>query len=148
MARPRPVPPYVRWCCRRLLERLESDLLLFRRDADSGVGDGERDPLAAPREHAVLQIGGVGRADGQVHAAVRVNLKAFDKRFLRICCRRLASVWMARGRSARDGRRTRGFGLGQVVERPLHEAVQVSEPHLPTSTTTVPDSILAGRGCR
>ena len=31
-----------------LLERLEDDLLLLRRDADAGVGDGERDDRSAP----------------------------------------------------------------------------------------------------
>ena len=46
--RPRPVPPY--WRLVRavgLLEGLEDQLLLVRRDADAGVGDRERDAVPA-----------------------------------------------------------------------------------------------------
>ena len=47
MARPRPVPPYLRLVrAVRLLERLEHDLLLVGRDADAGVADVEGNRLA------------------------------------------------------------------------------------------------------
>ena len=49
MARPRPVPPYLRLVDGiGLLERLEDDLLLFQRNADAGVGDLERHHAPAP----------------------------------------------------------------------------------------------------
>ena len=48
--RPRPVPPYLRLVrAVGLLERLEDDLLLVRRDADAGVGHREGDHRVGAR---------------------------------------------------------------------------------------------------
>src|SRR5881398_2332986 len=82
-----------------LLECLEDDLLLLRGNTDPGVGDGERDGRTTAGQHAVLQAGGSAIAMVRSTRPWWVNLKAFDRRFLRICCRRFASVWIARGRS-------------------------------------------------
>ena len=50
MARPRPVPPYLpAGAGVGLLERLEDQPLLLRRDADAGVGDVDGDAAGANR---------------------------------------------------------------------------------------------------
>ena len=47
IARPRPVPPYLLAVAEGLGELLEQLAHLLRRHADAGVGDRERDPVAA-----------------------------------------------------------------------------------------------------
>ena len=145
MARPRPVPPYLRLVRGvGLLERLEDDLLLLGRDADAGVGDLERDHGRRLAEHRMI---GAPAADGGRRRSSRtppcaVNLKAFDSRFLSTCCRRLESVMMAAPRlgstwtsndswrvsaSWRNGRATMSSRLVKKISS--------------ASTVTVPDSI-------
>ena len=126
-----------------LLERLEDDALLLRRDADAGVGDLERH-----HRRRVVEDRMIRRSSRRSTAAMlsctppcSVNLKAFDSRFFSTCCRRLQSVVMLRSvgstctsndrprlsASWRNGRVTVSCRLGSKISS--------------ASTDTVPDSI-------
>ena len=91
----------------RLLEGLEDDPLLLRRDADAGIGDLEGDDRRRVLQRRV--IGAPALAAGNTRRLTppwAVNLKAFDRRFLRTCCRRLefgddAALELGRSRTRR-----------------------------------------------
>ena len=74
-----------------LAEGLEDALLLFLRDADAGIGDGERDLRRRPP-----------RVIASSTLPFSVNLNALDSRFLRTCSSRCGSVSMRRGTIRRD----------------------------------------------
>ena len=84
-----------------LLERLEDDLLLLRRDADAGVGDLEGHHRRRLLEHRMLGAPAARRRPRRSSRTppCAVNLKALDSRFLSTCCSRLESVTMLRPRS-------------------------------------------------
>ncbi len=134
IARPRPVPPYLRLGAGvGLLERLEDQLLLLGRDADAGVADGERDDrrrdAAAPDDR--------GDQPSVTCATVidtwpcAVNLNAFESRFFRICCRRFGSLVNVRGsvRVELDLERE-ALRLGDVVEGAVDGVAQRREGDL------------------
>ena len=130
-----------------LLERLEDDLLLVRRDADAGVGDGEaRAPSPARLSVVVVRVPARRRPVRRVSDTWPwcVNLNALDSRFLMICCSRLASVKIDLrqiGIEARSWKSTL-FDFGDVAEGALDVAVQVVEAAARRRRrTTVPDSI-------
>ena len=77
-----------------LLEGLEDDALLFRRNADAGIGDLEGDHRAgAARESGDrCSSRSVARETVSRTLPCSVNLKALESRFLSTCCRRLESV--------------------------------------------------------
>ena len=93
-----------------LLERLEDDALLFRRDADAGVGDLERDTVGALPQRRMVACGQPARPRAMRSRTLpcSVNLNAFDSRFFRTCCRRFESVVMLRQAADRAGPRTTG----------------------------------------
>jgi hypothetical protein len=79
-----------------LLERLEDDPLLFRRDADASVRTSKAIPKArVSAGWSALQPLFTGDTLS-AYAALPVNLKALDSRFLSTCCSRLESVMMLR----------------------------------------------------
>ena len=113
-----------------LLERLEDDPLLLRRDADAGVGDGELDDRRRLAEDRVIRRSSrlSRRPTCSRTLPCAVNLKAFDSRFLRICSRRFESVVMWRptfGVEVRDERQRARFRL--VAEVALDRLAQVRE---------------------
>jgi hypothetical protein len=102
MARPRPVPPYLRevpasacWKASKIRRCLSGG------HADAGVLDRERDHVVG-----VAQDGWSGDQPPETMPTrtstwpVEVNFTALDSRFFRICCRRLGSLSIERGRSS------------------------------------------------
>ena len=84
-----------------LLERLEDDLLLVRRDADAGVATPRTPAPSAARFRSSFSGLQPSRAGSTVSETRPwwVNLKALESRFLMTCWSRLASVKIACGRS-------------------------------------------------
>ena len=114
-----------------LLEGLEDDLLLLRRDADAGVGDLEGDDRRrVPQDRMVRRSSrSAARETLSRTPPCSVNLKAFESRFFSTCCRRLESVtmlrpsvgssWTSKARprfsaSWRNGRATDSSEVGEV----------------------------------
>ena len=144
IARPRPGAAVLAAGARvGLLERLEDQPLLLRRDADAGVGDRERDRrLAGARTgwSAVQPDVTCRRVIATLPCAV--NLNAFDRRFLRICCSRFGSVTSARGSAESISTlNAEALRLGDLVERPVHVSRRLTNVISSGSTVTVPDSI-------
>ena len=82
-----------------LLERLEDEPLLFRRDADAGVADFDRDGALRETQNRVIRRPAATSpaARASTRGPATVNLNAFDSRFLRICCSRFGSLVNERG---------------------------------------------------
>ena len=102
-----------------LLERLEDQLLLLRRDADAGVGDRERDRRRRARQDRVIRRPARRSTCRTVIDTWpwAVNLNAFDSRFFRICCSRFGSLVNVRGSVRIDVDVERQvLRLGDVVE--------------------------------
>jgi len=93
MASPRPCRRICGWCSIGLLECLENDLLFVRGNADAGVAYGKSQDRFGLRQVSLsgLQPCFAGTTCKETFA-ISVNLKAFEKQILRICCSRLASV--------------------------------------------------------
>ena len=126
-----------------LLEGLEDEPLLLRRDADAGVLDGEGDDLLRLAQHRMIEAPARrGEADTHLHMACEVNLTALESRFLRICCRRFGSLTRMRGRS-RSNCTWNGRFLFSATCRKLRSMVsrRPAKEISSTSTVTVPDSI-------
>ena len=146
IARPRPVPPYLRLVrAVGLLERLEDDLLLVGRDADAGVAHREGDHALgarrAPRPRATSPRSPARSMSETL--PTWVNLNAFDSRFLMICCRRLMSVCMVFGSAgSRLDAGTRPASTRRCAGRcARRSAAGPRSAARSTSTATVPDSI-------
>ena len=116
-----------------LLEGLEDEPLLLRRDADAGVLDGEGDDLlgvARARGDRALQPC-VAKPTRTSTWPCAVNLTALESRFLRICCRRFESLSMQRGRSSAKLHVERQvLGLGHVPEVAIDGVAQAGEGNL------------------
>ena len=128
-----------------LLEGLEDDLLLVRRDADAGVGDRERDHGRRAAEDRVLAGPAAGgRADAQPHAALLGELERVGQQVLEHLLQPLARRSTMRGGSVRVELdvEVEPFALGHVAERAARRtrAGRRSGPRS-TSTVIVPDSI-------
>ena len=128
-----------------LLERLEDDLLLVRRDADAACRRPRRPRRGRPVEALVVVAPAlVGRLDRQRDAAVVRELEGVGQQvlddLLQPLRRRSAGTWAAAGparrRSPRPWPRPRA---GRCARRSCCRSETRSSP---TSTTTVPDSIL------
>ena len=145
MARPNPVPPYLRRRARvGLLEGLEDQPLLFRRHADAGIFDGEGDHLLGLAQHRVIDApaAAVAKPTRTATWPCEVNFTALESRFLRICCRRLASLIIARGRSSANSHVERQvLAFGHVPEVAIDVSRRPANEISSASTVTVPDSI-------
>ena len=123
-----------------LTEGLEDDLVLLGGDADAGVLDLERDPAPGRRANA--------RARPRPRS---VNFSAFDSRFFRICCSRVASVTMVRGHVRRRSRRSSSIPLsratGWKTSRQLVDAAAPARSSPAARPACRPRS-WTGRGCR
>ena len=115
-----------------LLEGLEDQPLLLRRDADAGVLDREGDHLLRLAEHRMVGAPAlVARPTRTSTWPCAVNLTALDSRFFRICCRRFGSLSI-------DARQVVGeldvegqvLGLGHVAEVAVDGVAQAGEGDL------------------
>ena len=116
-----------------LLEGLEDEPLLLRRDADAGVLDGEGDHLLAPCS-APGDRGSSPRVARPTRTSTwpcAVNLTALDSRFLRICCRRFGvAVHGARQVVGEVDVERQVLGLGHVPEVAVDGVAQAGEGDL------------------
>ena len=115
------MPPYLRLVLGiGLLERLEDDLLLLRRNADAGIGDLERDDGRRLTEDRVIRAPAADRRrDVQPHAALLGELERVRQQVLEHLLQRLESVVDAAPEIGVDLHvegQLPGFGL--VPERP------------------------------
>ena len=116
-----------------LLERLEDQPLLLRRDADAGVGDLDGDgALREPQNRMIRRPARASTGCTRIDTwPCEVNLNAFDSRFFRICCRRFGSLVNARGSVLSMSTWKREvLRLGDVVERALDAVAQRREGDL------------------
>ena len=134
IARPRPVPPYLRdvepsacWNASKMICCLSGEMPIpvsvnGERDHLLGLRRAPRSPATSPPSRAPIV------SDTEPSC---VNLKAFDSRFLMICCMRLMSVSIVRGTSESSCTSNADLlGLGDVAERALDVALQVEQPQL------------------
>ena len=134
IARPRPVPPYLRLVLASACWNASKMIFCFsERDADAGVGDLERHH----RRRLLRAPDGSGLQPPTAADTFRrtppcaVNLKAFDSRFLSTCCSRLESVVMLRPRlGSRWTSNDELPRLRLVAERPRDHVEQVGEEDL------------------
>ena len=145
MARPRPVPPYLRLVLASACWKASNTIFCFSTGMPTPVSVTSKATTELAWLSAMLSerqpvCAGTTRSRTLPWA---VNFSAFDSRFFRICCRRLESVTMLRPRLAsiwtsndrpcdsawwRNGRAT----VSSTLEKKISSA----------STVTVPDSIL------
>ena len=146
MARPSPVPPYLRlvlpsacWNASKMICCLSGG------DADAGIGHRERDHVGRAVQILVVR-GSSPRRPARSRSVTWpwcVNLKAFDSRFFRTCCRRFASVDIDFGRSRIEAdEEVEVLRFGDVAESALDIALQLVEhAGRRRRPATVPDSI-------